>query len=147
MKKNTRKLIIFVIIYLIVSSMYIGVHIDFKQPIYYENYTETSIFHNAVRVIMGIPPAAKGYEGISPKFFTEIVIKIIIAIGLLIYLIIDYYKNKNKMVNIKQDDEVVKIEKNMKILGIITKIIIGVPLIFIFLLILYITYCNIHWNR
>lgn len=147
MKKSTKKLIIFVIIYLIISSMYIGVHIDFKQQIYYENCTETSIFHNAVRIIMGIPPVVKGYEGISPNFFAEIVIKIIIAIGLLIYLIIDYHKNKNKMTNIEQNEEIGKIEKNMKVLGVITKIIIGIPLVFIFLLYLYMTYCNIHWNR
>lgn len=147
MKKSTRKLIIFVIIYLIISSMYIVVHIDFKQPIYYENYTETSIFYNAVRIIMGIPPVVKGYEGVSPKFFAEIVIKILIAISLLLYITIDYYKNKNNITNVEEDEDFKKAKKNINVLSAIVKIIISISFVTVFLLSLYMKYCSIHWIR
>lgn len=147
MKKSTRKLIISVIIYLIISSMYIGVRIDFKEPIYYENYTETSIFHNLIRLIMGIPAVVNGYEGVSPKYLSEIVIKIIIAIILSIYLIINNFKYKNKKLEIEKGKEVIKIEKNIKILSTIAKMIISILIVVIFLLSLYMTYCNIHSIR
>lgn len=147
MKKSIRKLIVFIIIYLIISSMYIAVHIDFKEPIYYENYEQTSIFYNAVRLIMGIPPVIKGYEGVVPEFLIEIVIKVVVAIILSIYLVIDNLKYKNINQETEEDKEVIKIENNIKLLSTIAKLVIIVPLIIILLFSLYIIYLNIHWVR
>lgn len=126
--------------------MYIGVHINFEQPIYYENYTETSNFYNVTRLIMGILALIKGYKGVSSKYLLEIIIKIVLAIILSIYLIIDNKIYKNENINI-EDKEVKKAKKNIKVLSIIAKIIICTPLIIMFLLSLYMIYYNIHSIR
>ena len=96
---------------------------------------------------MGIPAVVNGYEGVSPKYLSEIVIKIIIAIILSIYLIINNFKYKNKKLEIEKGKEVIKIEKNIKILSTIAKMIISILIVVIFLLSLYMTYCNIHSIR
>lgn len=137
MSNNTKKLIKILIVYLIISSMYIVVRISYEEPVFYENllFEETSVIHNIIRVIMGIPPVSKGYgECASPKFMIEVIIKIIIAIILLIYLLYD--KAKNKTVN-----------KEINILNIIAKTIVIFILLGIYLLNLYITYIGVHYTR
>ena len=134
-----RKTIKFLIIYLIISSMYIGVRISFEEPVFYENlvFEETSVIHNTIRIIMGIPPVIKGYgEYVSPKFIVEIIIKIIIAIILSIYLLIDKRKNNNK-----------DIKKEVNIFKIISKTVIILLLFGIYLLYLYLTYIGVHCIR
>lgn len=96
---------------------------------------------------MGIPPVVKGYEGVSPKFFAEIVIKILIAISLLLYITVDYYKNKNKITNVEEDEDFIKAKKNINVLSSIVKIIISISFVTVFLLSLYMKYCSIHWIR
>lgn len=129
------------------SSMYIGVCINFKEPIYFENYTETSPLLNTFRLIMGVPKFVKGYGGVAPKYLLEIVIKVIIAIILSIYLIIDNLKYKHEEIDVYKNTDVIKSEKYIKLLCTITKIIIIIPFIVIFLINLYMTYCNVHSIR
>lgn len=137
MKRKTIKIIKLIIIYLIVSSMYIGACINFETPIYYEGYEETSIFYNIFRFIMGVPKVYRGYKGVSPKFLIEIIVKLIIAIILIVYLI------KNHMENKKMENEQTK----KCFISIIGKMIINMLLIFIYLVFLYATYAGIHWIR
>lgn len=139
MSEKTKKIIKFVIIYLIISSMYIGVRISFQEPVFYENllFEETNVIHNAIRIIMGIPPVSKGFgEYVSPKFLIEIVIKIIIAIILSIYLLIDKIKNNNE-----------DIKKEVNIFKVISKVVIILLFSGIYLLYLYLTYIEVHCIR
>lgn len=139
MSEKTKKIIKFVIIYLIISSMYIGVRISFQEPVFYENLLleETNVIHNAIRIIMGIPPVSKGFgEYVSPKFLIEIVIKIIIAIILSIYLLIDKIKNNNE-----------DIKKEVNIFKVISKVVIILLFSGIYLLYLYLTYIGVHCIR
>lgn len=139
MSEKTKKIIKFVIIYLIISSMYIGVRISFQEPVFYENllFEETNVIHNAIRIIMGIPPVSKGFgEYVSPKFLIEIVIKIIIAIILSIYLLIDKIKNNNE-----------DIKKEVNIFKVISKVVIILLFSGIYLLYLYLTYIGVHCIR
>ena len=136
MKDTAKKLIKFIIIYLITSAMYIGVCITFETPKYYEG-SEVSAFYNIFRIIMGVPKVDYGYKGgISPKFLIEIIIKLILAVILSVYLIIDSIKNKKT-----------KITKTKNFLFIIEKVIINMLLIFVYLIFLYVTYAEIHWIR
>ena len=139
MKNATKKIIKFIIIYLIVSSMYIGACINFETPIYYEGYEETSIFYNIFRIIMGVPKVYRGYKGVSPKFLIEIIIKLIIAIILIVYLIKNHIENK------KIENEQIKQKKCL--ISIIGKMFVNMLLIFIYLVFLYATYAGIHWIR
>lgn len=139
MSEKTKKIIKLIIIYLIISSMYIGVRISFEEPVFYENlvFEETNVIHNAIRIIMGIPPVSKGFgEYVSPKFIIEIVIKIIIAIVLSIYLFIDKIKNNNK-----------DIKKEVNVFKVISKTVIILLLFGIYLLYLYLTYIEVHCIR
>ena len=147
MRKTERSLIIFVIIYLIMSSMYIGVCVNFEKHRYFEGYTETSPLLNTFRLIMGVPKVVKGYEGVAPKYLLEVLIKVIIAIILSIYLIIDNLKYKHEEIDVYKNTDVIKSEKYIKLLCTITKIIIIIPFIVIFLIYLYMTYYNVHSIR
>lgn len=140
MSNITKKLIKILIIYLIISSMYIVVRISYEEPIFYENllFEETNVIHNIIRIIMGIPPVTKGYgEYVSPKFMIEVIIKIIIALILLIYLLYDKVKNKNNKT----------LNKEINILNIITRILVIFIFLGIYLLNLYITYIGVHYTR
>ena len=138
MSEKTKKIIKFVIIYLIISSMYIGVRISFEEPVFYENlvFEETNIIHNVIRIIMGIPPVSKGYgEYVSPKYIIEIITKIVIATILSIYLLIDRIKNNKD------------IKKEVNIFKVISKTLIILLLSGIYLLYLCITYIGVHCIR
>lgn len=84
MKKIKHILIVLIIIYLFVSSIYILSHIDFYNP------PETvgmgfSSSNNLIRIFMGLSATVSTYQGVSPWFLIEVIIKIIIAIVLIIY--------------------------------------------------------------
>lgn len=130
MKKS---LTIIIIIYLIISSMYIGAHIDYHVPRkYYEQYQfeKVSKTHNNIRLIMGLPKATDGYDLVSTKYLSEIAVKMIIAISLWTYLFVNRLKNILKDENSKY--------KKLKIGFIIFRIMISLLIIgFVFLFIWY----------
>ena len=146
MKKWMKKLIIYVIIYLIVSSMYIGVHINFNKPIYYENQEKVPNFYNIFRFVMGIPPVDRGYEGVSPRFWLQIIRKITLAIILVIILII-YSVKIRKDANVELEKRITKSKKIVKIIRIIIKGIFIILITLLFLIYLYIIYWRIHGIR
>ena len=83
------------IVYLIASATYITKYIDFGTPptIVGMGYSpETNILRN----FMGLPSTYSTYEGISPIFLIESIIKIIIAIILITYYLKKEKKIKNK---------------------------------------------------
>ena len=134
MSRKTIKIIKFIIIYLLVSSMYIGACINFETPIYYEGDEETIIFFNIFRNAMGVPKVYNGYKGVSSEFLIQIIIKLIIAIILIVYLIKNRIKNKQT-------------KQKKSFLFIIGKIFVNMLLIFVYLVFLYATYAEIHWIR
>ncbi len=86
MKKKLINLLVLVIIcYLFTSSIYILINIDFNGPSgavgmgFDEN-------NNIVRSIMGLPKTFNTYNGISPIYLLEVIIKILIAFFLIKYL-------------------------------------------------------------
>ena len=81
MKDFKRIIICILISYLIISSLYILFHINFfEEPeITGMGFSESN---NVLRLFMGIPKTYSTYEGVSPLFLIEVIIKIIIAIVL-----------------------------------------------------------------
>lgn len=81
--KNVKKagLIVF-ITYLIISSFYILLHINFcnEPEIVGMGYSETT---NVIRMLMGLPKTYSTYTGVSPLFLIEIFIKLVITIVLI----------------------------------------------------------------
>ena len=78
-------LIWILISYLIISAIYILFHIDFfEEPeIVGPGFSESN---NILRLFMGIPRTLSTYEGVSPIFLIEVIVKIILAIILIKYL-------------------------------------------------------------
>lgn len=139
-----KKIIIIIsIFYLIISSMYIGTRIEYNNPIkYYENYEVEvpSKAHNHFRLIMGLPKAVNGYDYVPITYLFEIAVKMIIAIGLWIYLFVDRIKKLMKDNNSKY--------KKLKIGFTIFRIILSLLIIIlVFLFIWYMGYINIHSTR
>ena len=68
--------------YLSVSSIYILLHINFgsEPEIVGMGFSGSN---NLIRIIMGIPKTYTTYEGVSPWFLLEVIIKVIIAIILI----------------------------------------------------------------
>ena len=90
MKVIKKILLLILIVYLFISSTYILFHINFG--------TEPKVtgmgfsnFNNLIRVFMGIPKTYTTYEGVSPWFLIEVILKVIIAI-----LLIKVFKKINK---------------------------------------------------
>lgn len=138
MKKGTRKIFIIVIVYLVISSMYIGVCIDSKDPIIYENLIyESYEVENVIRFIMGLPEIYAGYKGVPPSYIIQIIIKVVIALILIIYLFFDDIRYKK---NLKVKDS----NNGKNILKVISKIMLYTNSIFIYLFYLYIIYLEIH---
>ncbi len=81
MKDFKRIIICILISYLIISSLYILFHINFfEEPeITGMGFSESN---NILRLFMGIPKTYSTYEGVSPLFLIEVIIKLIIAIVL-----------------------------------------------------------------
>lgn len=82
MKDFKRFIICILISYLIISALYILFHINFfEEPeITGPGFSESN---NVLRLFMGIPKTYSTYEGVSPLFLIEVIIKIIIAIVLI----------------------------------------------------------------
>ena len=82
MKDFKRFIICILISYLIISALYILFHINFfeKPEFTGPGFSESN---NTLRLFMGIPKTYSTYEGVSPLFLIEVIIKIIIAIVLI----------------------------------------------------------------
>lgn len=87
MRKSKKIVIIVIVIYLIISALYVLFHIDFFESSAAEiggmGFSESN---NILRLFMGLPRTFTTNKSVSPLFLLEVVIKIIIAIGLIIYL-------------------------------------------------------------
>lgn len=93
--KNILKIvIIFLIIYLLISSLYILVHINFG------NAPETvgmgfSESDNKVRIFMGLPKTYSTYKGVEPIYLISVLIRIVLAVILFIVNKKFFYKERN----------------------------------------------------
>lgn len=85
MKKVKKTLIYVIIAYLIISALYILFHINFfEEPqVVGMGFSGSK---NKLRLFMGLPKTFSTYEGVSPVFLIEVIIKISIAIFLIKYL-------------------------------------------------------------
>ena len=87
MRKSKKILMIVIVIYLIISALYILFHIEFFESSEAEivgmGFSESN---NILRLFMGLPKTFTTDESVSPLFLLEVVIKIIIAVVLIIYL-------------------------------------------------------------
>lgn len=98
MKKKIKEIVIIaIVIYLIISALYVFFHIDFsgslEGKIVGMGFSEPN---NMLRLFMGLPKTFTTNENVSPLFLIEVVIKIIIAIGLIMYLRKIMKKESNK---------------------------------------------------
>ena len=85
-KKVLKIIIVLLIIYLIISSLYIFLHIDFEygkdqQMVVGMGFSETN---NIVRQFMGLPKTYTTYDGVSPIYLISVVVRVILAIALII---------------------------------------------------------------
>lgn len=73
-----------VILYLIVSSIYCSIHIDFRgrPQITSPGYSRET---NLIRNFMGLPSTMTTYEGVPPIYLLQVVIKMVIALILLLW--------------------------------------------------------------
>ena len=82
--KNILKIvIIFLIIYLFISALYILVHINFgnEPEIVGMGFSESN---NKIRIFMGLPKTYSTYQGIKPIYLVSVLIRIIFAVILFI---------------------------------------------------------------
>lgn len=92
--KNILKIvIIFLIMYLFISSLYILVHIDFG------NAPKTvgmgfSESNNKLRIFMGLPKTYSTYKGVEPIYLISVFIRIILAI--ILFIINNKFSKKDK---------------------------------------------------
>ena len=91
MKKIFKVIILILIIYLFISSVYICIHIGSSSEniMYAQGYDE---FDNVIRVFMGIPKTYTTNTDVSPIYLIEVIFKIVLTIPLIIYLV----RNRNK---------------------------------------------------
>ena len=90
MKKVKEIILWIMMIYLIVSALYVLFHINFfEEPeINGMGFSESN---NVLRLFMGLTKTYSTYEGVGPIFLIEVIIKIVLAIFILRYL-----KNKER---------------------------------------------------
>ena len=83
LKKILKIIILLIIIYLFISSLYILVHIDFGTPpgIVGMGFSESD---NMVRIFMGLPKTYTTYQGVSPTYLISVAIRLILAIVLIL---------------------------------------------------------------
>ena len=83
LKKMLKIIILFMIIYLFISAIYILLHIDYARApeIVGMGFSESN---NILRVFMGLPKTYSTYEGVAPKYLIFVAIRIILAVILLI---------------------------------------------------------------
>lgn len=86
MKSKIKNIVIIIlIVYLIISSIYILFHINFdEEPKYVGPGFSNS--NNILRLFMGLPKTCSTYEGVPPIFLIEVLIKIVLAGILIMYL-------------------------------------------------------------
>ena len=91
MKKMVRVFLWVLMIYLFISGIYVLHYIDYSPAplIVGPGYSESK---NIIRVIMGIPKTFTTYEGVSPWFMIEVVLKMVATLVLLLFLL----KNKKE---------------------------------------------------
>lgn len=96
MKKILLKIIIWIlIIYLIVSSVYIFKHINFgPEPTAVGMGFKSST--NMIRTFMGLKPTYNTYEGVPPVYLISVIIRILIAI-----LLFTFYHKVNQKFKIE----------------------------------------------
>ena len=87
-------LIFLLIVYLIVSSIYIIAFIDFEEPNGLYADSMPTFPTNEIRLFMGIPTTGNSYFGVSPLFLIEVIIKLAIAVVLIIYEVKAFKKLK-----------------------------------------------------
>lgn len=81
--KLKKILIILIIIYLFISSLYILFHIDFNEApeIVGMGFSESN---NIIRIFMGLPKTLSTYRGVPPIYLISVAIRLIIAIVIII---------------------------------------------------------------
>lgn len=85
MKKVINLLIVIVIIYLIISAVYVLFHINFDEEPEFVGmgFSESK---NMLRLFMGLPETFTTYEGVSPIFLIEVIVKVVLAVFLIRFL-------------------------------------------------------------
>ena len=90
MKKKLLKLMTtLLIIYLFVSAIYVLLHIDFGTPpeIAGMGFGES---RNTLRIVMGLPKTLNTYQGVSPIYLIQVIVKVCMGIIFSVFL----YKKK-----------------------------------------------------
>ena len=104
MKKVLKFVIIILVIYLFISSLYIFIHIDFDNGPKIDGASIDEIrtvgpgfseSKNRTRIFMGLPETNSTYEGVPPIYLFSVAIRLIIGSILCIFL-----HKKNKKTNI-----------------------------------------------
>lgn len=85
MKKTMKCLVVILIVYLVISAIYVLFHIDFfeKPEVVGMGFSEAN---NTLRLFMGLPKTFTTYEGVSPVFLIEVIAKLILVIFLIRFL-------------------------------------------------------------
>ena len=99
LKRILKIIIPILVIYLLISAIYIAIHVNFGT----EPTTVGMGFSsntNLLRTFIGLPRTNSTYEGISPIYLIQSAIKIIIAIALLIFYSKINEKIKKKSITI-----------------------------------------------
>ena len=99
LKRILKIIIPILVIYLLISAIYIAIHVDFGTAPYMVGMGFSSRT-NLLRIFMGLPPTNNTYEGVSPIYLIQSAIKIIIAIALLIFYSKINEKIKKKFITI-----------------------------------------------
>lgn len=99
LKRILKIIIPILVIYLLISAIYIAIHVNFgTEPTTVGMGFSSST--NLLRTFMGLPRTNTTYEGVSPIYLIQSVIKIIIAIALLIFYSKINEKIKKKSITI-----------------------------------------------
>lgn len=99
LKRILKIIIPILIIYLLISAIYIAINVNFgTEPTTVGMGFSSSA--NLLRTFMGLPRTNSTYEGVSPIYLIQSVIKIIIAIALLIFYSKINEKIKKKSITI-----------------------------------------------
>ena len=99
LKRILKIIILILVIYLLISAIYIAIHVNFgTEPTTVGMGFSSST--NLLRTFMGLPRTNSTYEGVSPIYLIQSVVKIIIAIALLIFYSKINEKFKKKFITI-----------------------------------------------
>ena len=84
-KKLLKVLIIFIILYLFISAIYVLIHIDFGNPPEIVGMGFSSS-RNRMRILMGLPKTVSTYEGVPPIYLIQVIVKVCVGIILSVFL-------------------------------------------------------------